>query len=302
MTGSNEKQGLILKAQSGFFWVETGEGLFVCQLRGKLKKGKAKGDIAAVGDRVRITALENGRGVIEHVEERRRALVRLAPRPQGVYQQVLLANPDQAVFVFACAQPSPRLRMLDRFLVIAEKQHIPALIAANKIDLTETPESIFGRYEAIGYRVLYVSAKTGAGLDVLREALRGKISALAGPSGAGKSSLLNALQPGLGLAVSEVSASLNKGKHTTVVRQMFPLEGGGYVADTPGWKSLALWDTEPEEMDAYFPELRHLVAHCQFSDCTHIHEPGCAVRAALNEGKIHSERYDSYLRLRAGQE
>lgn len=302
MTGSNEKQGLILKAQSGFFWVETGEGLFVCQLRGKLKKGKAKGDIAAVGDRVRITALENGRGVIEHVEERRRALVRLAPRPQGVYQQVLLANPDQAVFVFACAQPSPRLRMLDRFLVIAEKQHIPALIAANKIDLTETPESIFGRYEAIGYHVLYVSAKTGAGLDVLREALRGKISALAGPSGAGKSSLLNALQPGLGLAVSEVSASLNKGKHTTVVRQMFPLEGGGYVADTPGWKSLALWDTEPEEMDAYFPELRHLVAHCQFSDCTHIHEPGCAVRAALNEGKIHSERYDSYLRLRAGQE
>lgn len=282
--------------------METGEGLFVCQLRGKLKKGKAKGDIAAVGDRVRITALENGRGVIEHVEERRRALVRLAPRPQGVYQQVLLANPDQAVFVFACAQPSPRLRMLDRFLVIAEKQHIPALIAANKIDLTETPESIFGRYEAIGYRVLYVSAKTGAGLDVLREALRGKISALAGPSGAGKSSLLNALQPGLGLAVSEVSASLNKGKHTTVVRQMFPLEGGGYVADTPGWKSLALWDTEPEEMDAYFPELRHLVAHCQFSDCTHIHEPGCAVRAALNEGKIHSERYDSYLRLRAGQE
>lgn len=282
--------------------METGEGIIVCQLRGKLKKGRAKGDIAAIGDRVHITVLEDGSGVIEDVEERRRALVRLDPRPQGVYQQVLLANADQAVFVFACAHPNPRLKMLDRFLVIAEKQKIPAFIVANKIDLLESPQDIFGLYEDIGYRVLYTSVKTKAGLDALWDALRGKISALAGPSGVGKSSLLNALQPGLGLAVNEISASLNKGRHTTVTRQMFPLEGGGYVADTPGWKSLALWDTEPEEMDAYFPELRDLVPHCQFSDCTHTHEPGCAVRAALDEGKIHPERYDSYLRLRAGQE
>jgi ribosome biogenesis GTPase len=108
--------------------------------------------------------------------------------------------------------------------------------------------------------------------------------------------------PGLGLAVNEISSVMNKGRHTTVTRQMFPLEGGGYVADTPGWKSLALWDTEAEEMDAYFPELRDLVPHCQFSDCTHVHEPGCAVLAALKENKIHPERYESYLRLRAGQE
>jgi ribosome biogenesis GTPase len=302
LTDSNVKHGLIIKAQSGFFSVETGEGIIVCQLRGKLKKGRAKGDIAAIGDRVHITVLEDGSGVIEDVEERRRALVRLDPRPQGVYQQVLLANADQAVFVFACAHPNPRLKMLDRFLVIAEKQKIPAFIVANKIDLLESPQDIFGLYEDIGYRVLYTSVKTKAGLDALWDALRGKISALAGPSGVGKSSLLNALQPGLGLAVNEISASLNKGRHTTVTRQMFPLEGGGYVADTPGWKSLALWDTEPEEMDAYFPELRDLVPHCQFSDCTHTHEPGCAVRAALDEGKIHPERYDSYLRLRAGQE
>jgi ribosome biogenesis GTPase / thiamine phosphate phosphatase len=296
------KQGLIVKAQSGFFWVETGEDVFVCQLRGKLKKGRAKGDIAALGDRVEITLLDDGSGVVEKVRERKQALVRLDPRPQGVYQQVLLANADQAVFVFACAHPNPRLKMLDRFLVIAEKQKIPVIIVANKIDLVESPQEIFGLYETIGYRVLYTSVKTRAGLDALWNALRGKVSALAGPSGVGKSSLLNALQPGLGLAVNEISASLNKGRHTTVTRQMFPLEGGGYVADTPGWKSLALWDTEPEEVDAYFPELRDLVPHCQFSDCTHIHEPGCAVRAALDEGKIHPERYESYLRLRAGQE
>ncbi|OFX12692.1 MAG: ribosome small subunit-dependent GTPase A, partial [Anaerolinea sp. RIFOXYB12_FULL_60_12] len=154
----------------------------------------------------------------------------------------------------------------------------------------------------LGYRVIYTSAETGAGVDELRAALAKKISALAGPSGAGKSSLLNALQPGLGLAVNEISAALDKGKHTTVSRQLIPLAEGGYVADTPGWKSLALWDTEPEEMDAYFPELAPLVAECQFSDCSHTHEPGCAVLAALEAGRIHPQRYESYLRLRAGQE
>ncbi|GAB4454788.1 MAG: ribosome small subunit-dependent GTPase A [Anaerolineales bacterium] len=302
MSNASTLHGLIIKAQSGFFTVETGQGLFVCRLRGKLKQGRHRGDLAAVGDRVHITVLPDGSGVIEEVEERKRAIVRLDPRPQGEYQQVLLANPDQAVFVFACAHPAPRLRMLDRFLVIAEKQNVPPLIVANKTDLVKDPKELFGLYETIGYRVIYTSTQTGAGLDELHEALKGKISALAGPSGVGKSSLLNAIQPGLGLAAREISAAMGKGRHTTVARQMFPLEGGGYVADTPGWKSLALWDTQPEEMDAYFPELRSLVAHCQFSDCTHIHEPGCAVRRALEEGKIHPQRYDSYLRLRAGEE
>jgi ribosome biogenesis GTPase len=302
LADDNVLRGLIIKAQSGFFTVETGQGFIVSQLRGKLKQGRARGDIAAIGDNVRVRVLSDGSGVIEEVEERRRAIVRLDPRPQGDYQQVLLANPDQAVFVFACAHPDPRLRMLDRFLVIAEKQDIPAVIVANKIDLVEDPSEIFGMYETIGYRVIYTSTKTGAGIEELRSALTGKISAFAGPSGAGKSSLLNAMQPGLGLAVNEISRAMNKGRHTTVTRQLFPFEGGGYVADTPGWKSLALWDTEPEEIDGYFPELRELVRHCQFSDCTHTHEPGCAVRKALEEGKIHPERYDSYLRLRAGQD
>ena len=302
MTSENTKQGLIIKAQSGFFTVNTGEGLVICQLRGKLKQGRAKGDIAALGDRVTITLLEDGSGVVENIEERKQALVRLDPRPQGEYQQVLLANADQVIFVFACAHPNPKLRMLDRFLVIAEKQKIPIIIIANKIDLLENAKDIFGLYESIGYRVIYTSAKLEKGLDELRDVLKNKISALAGPSGVGKSSLLNALQPGLGLAVNEISSVMNKGRHTTVTRQMFPLEGGGYVADTPGWKSLALWDTEAGEMDAYFPELRDLVPYCQFSDCTHIHEPGCAVLAALQAEKIYPERYESYLRLRAGQE
>ena len=314
MTNENMQHGLIIKAQSGFFTVETGLGLtvshrradgtngVVCQLRGKLKQGRATGDIAALGDKVRITILEDGSGVIEEVEERKQALVRLDPRPQGVYQQVLLANADQAVFVFACASPNPKLRMLDRFLVIAEKQEIPVVIVANKTDLVENPKDIFSLYESIGYRVIYTSTKTNAGIDELHNALKNKISALAGPSGVGKSSLLNAMQPGLGLAVNEISTAMKKGRHTTVTRQMFPLEGGGYVADTPGWKSLALWDTEPEEMEAYFPELRDLVQGCQFSDCTHTHEPKCAVQAAVKDGRVHPERFDSFLRLRAGQE
>jgi ribosome biogenesis GTPase len=302
LTNENTLHGLIIKAQSGFFTVETGQGLVVCQLRGKLKRGRAKGDIAALGDRVWITVLEDKSGVIEEVEERKRAIVRLDPRPNGVYQQVLLANADQAVFVFACAHPNPKLRMLDRFLVIAEKQRIPPVIVANKVDLVEDPRQIFGLYESIGYRVIYTSTKNDIGIDELYDALKNKISALAGPSGAGKSSLLNAMQPGLGLAVNEISTAVKKGRHTTVTRQMFAVEGGGYVADTPGWKSLALWDTEPEELEAYFPELRDLVQGCQFSDCTHTHEPRCAVLAAVKDGRVHPDRFDSFLRLRAGQE
>jgi len=296
--------GLIIRSQSGFFIVATEKGRVTCQLRGRLKQGPRSGDIAAIGDRVQITRQPDGTGTIEAIEPRARALVRLDPRPQGIYQQVLLANPDQAVFVFACAQPRPHLRMLDRFLVIAEKQGIPAIIVANKVDLVgqEQAERLFGFYPPIGYPVIYTCAKTGQGVAELRERLTGKVSALAGPSGVGKSSLLNAIQPGLGLAVREVSAAINKGRHTTTVRELFPLEGGGYVADTPGLRSLALWDTAPEELDGYFPEIAPLVAHCQFSDCTHRSEPGCAVRAAVEAGKVRPERYESYLRLRAGEE
>ena len=186
MPNENSLHGLIIKAQSGFFTVETGQGFVVCQLRGKLKQGRATGDIAALGDTVWVTVLEDGSGVIEEVETRKQALVRLDPRPQGEYQQILLANADQAVFVFACAHPNPKLKMLDRYLVIAEKQKIPPIIVANKTDLVEDARAQFGLYQQIGYRVIYTSTKTGAGVDELHETLKHKVSALAGPSGVGK--------------------------------------------------------------------------------------------------------------------
>jgi ribosome biogenesis GTPase len=293
-------QGLIIRTQSGFYTVQTEEGVFVCQLRGRLKKGPRLGDVAAVGDRVQLTPLAGQRGVIEEIEPRQRMFSRLAPDPHGFYEQIMIANPDQVVLVFACTQPAPHLGMLDRFLVIAEKQGLPALIVANKVDLVSTQQARedFDRYPPLGYPVIYTSVKEGVGVLEVKERLEHKISLLAGPSGAGKSSLLNAIQPGLGLAVRRVSHATSKGRHTTVVRELFPLAGGGYVADTPGLKALALWDITPEELDAYFPELRDLVHLCQFSDCTHRHEPGCAVIEAVEDGRVHPERYQSYLRMR----
>jgi ribosome biogenesis GTPase len=237
LTNEPTLQGLIIKAQSGFFTVETGQGFVVCQLRGKLKRGRAMGDIAALGDRVHITIGVDGSGAIEEVEERKQAIVRLDPRPQGQYQQVLLANADQAVFVFACAHPDPKLRMLDRFLVIAEKQRVPAVIVANKIDLSENAKEIFRLYEPLGYRVIYTSTKTGAGVDELHDTLKNKISALAGPSGVGKSSLLNEIQPGLGLAVNEISKVMDKGRHTAGGRRLCCRYTGLEIAGVVGYRA-----------------------------------------------------------------
>jgi len=297
-------QGIITRTQSGFYAVATESGQIICELRGKLKKGRRTGDVAAVGDKVILSKLDDGSGMIEEIKPRHSLFTRLAPTPQGEYQQILIANLDQAVLVFACAEPAPRLGMLDRFLVISEKQGVPALIVANKTDLVspEGARGLFGRYSSLGYTVVYTSAKTGLGVDGLVENLIGKLSLFAGPSGAGKSSLLNAIQSGLGLSVRHVSSATSKGRHTTVVRQMFALDGGGYVADTPGLKALALYDIEPEELDGYFPEMRPLVEECSFSDCTHVHEPGCGVLAAVKDGRVHPERYQSYLRMRFGDD
>ena len=295
--------GQVTRLQSGFYTVKTEQGTVTCFLRGRLKRRDHQGDVIAVGDRVQISLQADGKGEIEEIVPRSNALVRLDPTPKGAYQQILLANPDQVVLVFACVQPTPHLRMLDRFLVIAEKANLPALIVANKLDLMGLREArkIFSIYPPLGYDVLYTSAKQSKGVEALRERLTGKLSAFAGPSGVGKSSLLNDIQPELGLAVREVSLRNDRGRHTTIVRQMYPLQGGGFVADLPGLRSLALWDTQPEELDGYFPELRDLVASCQFNDCTHRNEPGCAVRRAVEEGTVHPERYESYLRLRFGE-
>jgi ribosome biogenesis GTPase len=280
--------------------VQTDDGILVCKLRGRLKQGSKEGDLAAIGDKVFVSQIEDGKGLIEIIEPRQRIISRLAPTPGGEYEQIIIANPDQIVLVFSCAEPAPRMRMLDRFLIIAEEQSVPPLIIANKTDLvsTEFAYELFDHYADIGYSLIYSSVPKGEGITQLKEELIGKISALAGPSGAGKSSLLNAIQPGLGLTIQKVSQATGKGKHTTVSSELFPIEGGG----TPGLKALALWDIEPEELDGYFPEIRSLVAQCQFSDCTHIHEPGCAVVEAVENGEIHPQRYDSYKRLRFGEE
>lgn len=309
--------GIVLKAQSGFFTVRTEAGDFVCQVRGRLKKHRRAGDLIALGDEVAISVQANGvaarTGMIESIAPRRTVLARRAPSGSGrsgrraaerAREQVIIANPDQAVFVFACAQPEPHLRALDRFLVMAEASHLPALICANKVDLVarEQAEALFGIYPPLGYPVIYTSTRTRVGLDELRARLRGKLSVLAGPSGVGKSSLLNAIQPGLGLQARAVSQATQKGRHTTVYSELLPLKEGGYVADTPGMRALALWDVEPEELDGCFVELRPLVAYCAFSDCTHLHEPGCAVRQAVAAGQIAASRYDSYCRLRRGED
>ena len=290
----------MIRSQSGFFNVQTETGVLVCKLRGRLKQGSREGDLAAVGDRVSVSQVGEGEGLIESIEPRQRMISRMAPLPRGEYEQIIIANPDQIVLVFACAQPEPRLRMLDRFLIIAEDRSVPAVIVANKTDLVtgEEARNLFEHYAEIGYPLIYTSVPEKRGLEQLQEVLTGRLSALAGPSGAGKSSLLNAIQPGLGLSIQSVSQTTGKGKHTTVASEMFPLTGGGYVADTPGLKALALWDIEPEELDGYFPEISQLVADCQFSNCTHVHEPGCAVLEAVDSGIIHPQRYDSYLRLR----
>ena len=295
--------GWITRLLSGFYSVQTEQGTVVCQLRGRLKKHRSAGDIIALGDHVRIQLQNDGTGSIEEIAPRQTALVRSAPTARGVYRQVLLANPDQAVFVFACAHPAPHLRMLDRFLIVAEQQGIPPLVVANKIDLA-TPDVIekFSIYPPLGYPVIFTSAHTGQGIDELRERLVGKLSALAGPSGVGKSSLLNAVQPELGLAVRDVSQATEKGRHTTVIRQLFPLDAGGYVADLPGMRMLSLWDIQPEELDGYFPELRGLVQDCLYNDCNHQNVPGCAVIEGVNRGTVSPERYESYLRLRFGEE
>lgn len=289
--------------------MQTSQGEIVSHLPGRMKKKWQSSSIVAVGDEVTISLNEDGTGAIEAIAPRRAVLSRTRPSAEARQlnsdqEQVLVANPDQLVFVFSIKSPSPSLRKLDRFLAVAEMNDLPTIICINKIDLAKLDKTHekFQLYADIGYRVIYTSAKDNIGVDELKACLHNKITVFAGSSGVGKSSLLNKIQPGLGLKVNQVSNATGKGLHTTRYAELIPLEGGGYVADTPGIRGLALFDLEPGELDAYFREIAPLVPDCQFSDCTHQHEPKCAVLAAVKDGRVSNQRYVSYLRLREEHE
>ena len=293
--------GIVIKSQSGFFWVQTDEGVLRCTLRGRLKKSRVPTDIATLGDHVRLMPTGNDEGAIEEVLPRESKLARRAAGQKGIWKEdVLVANLDQIVTVFAVARPEPHLRMLDRYLIMAEMNGVEALIVANKCDLRSMAESeaLFAPYVAIGYPVLFTSAGQNIGIDALRERLVGRLSAFTGPSGVGKSSLLNRVQPGLYLRTSDVSDTLNKGRHTTVFAELHPLDGGGYVADTPGIREIGLWQVPPEDLDWTYREFRPFLDQCYFQPCTHLHEPQCSVRDAVEHGEITGLRYESYSRMR----
>lgn len=277
--------------------------------RARQVKSPEHSDPVAVGDLVRFVEVQDGRGTIEEVLPRRNQLARRAARPSATahaFAQVIAANLDQVVPVIAAAQPPPGWNLLDRYLVSAEAAGIPALVCITKLDLAqgeagpllaELQEAV-ETYRRIGYPVVLSSTVTGEGIEELRQALAGRTSAFLGKSGVGKTSLLNALQPGLGLRVNAISQATGKGKHTTTQLEMFPLEPEGYLLDTPGLREFGLWDVHQDDLALFFPEMRPFVGQCRFGlDCRHDEEPGCAIRKAVISGQIDPRRYQSFLRL-----
>jgi ribosome biogenesis GTPase len=261
-------------------------------------------DPVAIGDRVRLVDAGDGRGMITEILPRSSKLSRPAPVPgQRVFEQVIVSNADLILPVFSAANPTPKWGLLDRYLVSAEAAGLPALIVINKLDLAwKNPEleADIDIYRRIGYPVLLVSAVTGEGIEELKQRLQSKLSVFVGKSGDGKTSLLNAIQPGLGLRVKAVSnGEVGKGRHTTTHLEMFELEFGGAVADTPGMREFGLWNIAAEELADLFPEMAEYVGRCKFGlSCHHDREPGCAIRKAVMAGEISPYRYQSYVRLR----
>ena len=281
-------QGKIIKGIAGFYYIYAEDGnVYECKAKGIFRKDNFK---PLVGDNVEITVLneEEKEGSVTSILPRRNSLIRPA-----------VANVDQAFLIFAMENPKPNFLLLDRFLIMMTQQEIPAVICFNKKDVGEKEEmeKLYEIYTGCGYRVVLSSTYEGEGMDEIHEILKGKTTVVAGPSGVGKSSITNCMQGEVQMETGEISKKLKRGKHTTRHSQVIPVEKNTFLVDTPGFSSLYLTDMKEEELRDYFPEFVMYEPQCRFQGCMHIHEPGCAVKKALSEGKISQQRYDNYLAL-----
>ena len=296
----DKRDGVVLRSYGAYYHVLAGSSEYTCTLRGRFRLEEERlANPVAVGDRVVILPSGPDTGVIEEIRPRSNRLSRKSPG-RDVREQLIAANIDQLVVISSVLEPPLNTRMIDRFLVAAEKGDFRGIVCINKVDLKMDDEidGIGKCYTGIGYDVLLTSAVSGRGIDEFGDLLKGRISVLAGVSGVGKSSLLNVIRPGLNLPVRRISSFTGKGKHTTSSVQLIPLgEGGGFVADTPGLRELGLWKIRRRELAEYFPEMEECFGHCRFNPCYHVHEPGCLVKERLADGRIDPRRYESYVRI-----
>jgi ribosome biogenesis GTPase len=300
-------EGLVTKSTGSWYAVRLPDGTIIqCTLKGILRTKDIKTtNPVAVGDRVEVDLFkETDRGVIRNVLERHNYIIRKSTNLSKI-SHIIAANIDQAFLIATLVQPRTSTGFIDRFLVTAEAYHIPAGIVFNKIDLYDSElrqrhHELVELYTGIGYQCFGTSAVSGEGIDLLAKSLNHNTTLFSGHSGVGKSAIINILEPGLRLKTAEISAWHLKGVHTTTFAELFGLSSGGFIIDTPGIREFGLIDFRKEEVAERFPEMRALMHQCQFHNCTHVHEPRCAVKRALDEGKIDAGRYRNYLRILQG--